>query len=261
MSVSASAVTALEGRLGHRFAVPARLVEALTHRSVAARSSAGYAPGGRGRGRGRSPASRSEQADTGNERLEFLGDRVLGLLVAEMLLDSFPTESEGEIARRHAELVRKETLAEVAGVIDIAPLIRLPPEEDQNVRHNSSLLADACEALFAALYLDGGLDAARRFVTEHWRHRMTATLSPPKDPKTALQEWLLARGMKLPSYVTVSREGPPHDPVFVISQSSEKTMAFEYGLKAFGGLAGGPVLTLFGVWCLLELARSGQLFH
>lgn len=221
MSVSASAVSALEGRLGHRFAVPARLVEALTHRSVAARSSAAYAPGGRGRGRGRSPALRSDQADTGNERLEFLGDRVLGLLVAEMLLDAFPTESEGEIARRHAELVRKETLAEVAGVIDIAPLIRLPPEEDQNVRHNSSLLADACEALIAALYLDGGLDAARRFVTAHWRHRMTATLSPPKDPKTGLQEWAQGRGKPLPVYRLIQTKGPPHQPVFTVEVAVE----------------------------------------
>jgi ribonuclease-3 len=138
-----------------------------------------------------------------------------------MLLDAFPSESEGEIARRHAELVRKETLAEVAGVIDIAPLIRLPPEEDQNVRHNSSLLADACEALIAALYLDGGLEAARRFVTAHWRHRMTATLSPPKDPKTGLQEWAQGRGRPLPVYRLIATKGPPHQPVFTVEVAVE----------------------------------------
>lgn len=216
-AVPARALSALEDRLGHHFAVPARLIEALTHRSVAARS-AGYAPRGRGRGR---VAVRPEVADTGNERLEFLGDRVLGLLVAEMLLDAFPAESEGEIARRHAELVRKESLAEVAGVIDIAPLIRLPPEEDQNVRNNAGLLADACEALIAALYLDGGLEAARRFVAAHWQHRMTATLSPPKDPKTGLQEWAQGRGKPLPVYRLIATRGPPHQPVFTVEVAVE----------------------------------------
>jgi ribonuclease-3 len=138
-----------------------------------------------------------------------------------MLLDAFPQESEGEIARRHAELVRKETLAEVAGVIDIAPLIRLPPEEDQTVRNNPSLLADACEALIAALYLDGGLDAARGFVTEHWRHRMKAVLAPPKDPKTGLQEWAQARGKPLPAYTLVQTKGPPHQPIFTVAVAVE----------------------------------------
>ena len=221
VTVSASAIAGLEARLGHHFALPARLIEALTHRSVAARSHAAHAPGGRGRNRGRGQATSSGQADTGNERLEFLGDRVLGLLVAEMLLNAFPAESEGEIARRHAELVRKETLAEVAGAIDIAPLIRLPPEEDQNVRHNPSLLADACEALIAALYMDGGLEAARRFVANHWSSRMTATLSPPKDPKTGLQEWAQARGKPLPVYRLIETKGPPHQPIFTVEVSVE----------------------------------------
>jgi ribonuclease-3 len=208
-----SPLAALEERIGYRFAVTARLDEALTHRSVAGRSA--MASGG-ARGRGRSRGTTREPAAAANERLEFLGDRVLGLLVAEMLLDAFPRESEGEIARRHAELVRKETLADVASVIALAPEIRLPPGEDQTVRHNASLLADACEALIAALYLDGGLDAARRFVDTHWSHRMTAELAPPKDPKTGLQEWAQARGKPLPAYRLLHTQGPPHQPLFTV---------------------------------------------
>jgi ribonuclease III len=218
-TVPASALAALEQRLGHQFASPVRLVEALTHRSVAARSQGAHAGAGRRRHRG--PVVVAGHADTGNERLEFLGDRVLGLLVAEMLLETFPTESEGEIARRHAELVRKETLAEVAGIIDLAPLIRLAPEEDQNVRNNASLLADACEAVIAALYLDGGLAPARRFVVSHWSGRMTAALSPPKDPKTGLQEWAQGRGKPLPAYRLIQTKGPPHQPVFTVEVAVE----------------------------------------
>ena len=214
---------ALELSLGHRFRNPARMAEALTHRSVAARSAVSHTAGTRGSARRRGNSGRVNAADTGNERLEFLGDRVLGLLVAEMLLETFPTESEGEIARRHAELVRKETLADVASVLDIAPLIRLPPEEDQNVRNNPNLLADACEALIAALYLDGGLDAARGFVTNHWRPRMNAALAPPKDPKTGLQEWAQARGKPLPAYNLVQTKGPPHQPIFTVEVAVEGT--------------------------------------
>ena len=199
---------ALEEVLGHRFADPDLLEEALTHRSAA------YVAGGRKERRG-------TRRSLGYERLEFLGDRVLGLLVAEMLMSTFPREAEGALARRHAELVRKETLAAVAVEIDLADHVLLPTIEDGAARHNPSLLADVCEAIIAALYVDGGLDTARIFVTGRWTHRMNASVAPPKDPKTALQEWAQGRGRPLPAYRLVKTDGPPHQPVFTVSASVE----------------------------------------
>jgi len=194
---------ALEEALGHRFETVELLDQALTH------SSASHLAAPR-RGGGRS-----------YERLEFLGDRVLGLVVAEMLLTAFPDEPEGDLARRHAELVRKETLASVAGDIDLAQHVRLPAIEERAARSNPSLLADVCEAVIAALYLDGGFAVARDFITRHWTPRMAAALAPPKDPKTALQEWAQGRGRKLPAYRLVKSEGPPHQPIFTVAVEVE----------------------------------------
>ena len=199
---------ALEEALGHQFADPGLLEEALTHRSAA------YVSAGR---RDRRGARRS----LGYERLEFLGDRVLGLLVAEMLMTAFPREAEGALARRHAELVRKETLAAVATEIALADYVLLPPLDDTAARHNPSLLADVCEAIIAALYVEGGLEAARRFVAGHWTERMNAAVAPPKDPKTALQEWAQGRGRPLPTYRLVRTDGPPHQPVFTVAVAVE----------------------------------------
>src|ERR1700733_11204925 len=182
-------LAALEAALGHRFEKPELLVQALTH------SSASHLAAPR-RHTGRS-----------YERLEFLGDRVLGLVIAEMLLSAYPDEPEGALARRHADLVRKETLAAVAGEIDLAQHIRLPAIEERAARSNPSLLADVCEAVIAALYLDGGFVVAQAFVTRHWTPRMAALVAPPKDPKTALQEWAQGRGRKLPAYRLVKSEG------------------------------------------------------
>jgi ribonuclease III len=190
----------LEAALGYRFGSTALLDQALTHSSVSLKRSTASS------GRGGS-----------YERLEFLGDRVLALVIAEMLLGAYPKEAEGALARRHAELVRKETLAEVAVEIDLARHIRLPPIEEPAARSNPSLLADVCEAVIAAIYLDGGLAPARAFVERHWAPRMAAALAPPKDPKTALQEWAQGSGRKLPVYCLVKAEGPPHQPLFTVS--------------------------------------------
>ncbi len=198
----------LEERLAHRFADPNLLEEALTHRSAA------YVDGGRRDRRG-------TRRSLGYERLEFLGDRVLGLLVAEMLMAAFPREAEGALARRHAELVRKETLAGIAEEIELADHVRLPTLEESVARHNPSLLADVCEAIIAALYIDGGLETARRFVLQHWTGRMNASVAPPKDAKTALQEWAQGRGRPLPVYRLVKTDGPPHQPIFTVSASVE----------------------------------------
>lgn len=151
------------------------------------------------------------------ERLEFLGDRVLGLVVAEMIYRRFPGEAEGDLARRHAALVRREALARVAESIGLGQhIVMSRGEEDAGGRANPAILADVCEALLGALYLDGGLKAAADFINGHWPAMMEEALAPPKDPKTALQEWAQSRGLPLPVYETVDLQGPDHSPVFTV---------------------------------------------
>lgn len=187
--------------LDHRFARPDLLIEALTHKSAA----------------GDGNANRF-----GYERLEFLGDRVLGLIIADILLKRFPDEHEGSLAPRFAALVRREALAEVAMKIDLARHIVLAPgEEKSGGRTNSGLLADACEAIIAALFLDAGLETASRFVIRYWAPLMAATDKPPRDAKTRLQEWAQERKLSLPVYQILSREGPPHSPTFTVRASVE----------------------------------------
>jgi ribonuclease-3 len=188
-----------EAVLGHHFARPQLLQEALTHRSASQ---------GVGR-RGRVMAS--------NERLEFVGDRVLGLLVAEWLIERFPREQEGELGRRLAQLVSQPVLAAIAETLGLSAVLSVAPGESRaGVRKRATVLADGVEAVLGAIFLDAGLDAARRFVRHAWDAAMTAQAEPPKDAKTALQEWAQARGFELPTYQLVSREGPPHAPVFVM---------------------------------------------
>ena len=201
MNDTAAAPPALAHWLGHEFAHEELLVEALTHPSAARRR------GG---------------ARRGYERLEFLGDRVLGLVVAELLWRRFPNEAEGELTRRHTHLVRHEALAEVAQAVGLGPRLIVSAGEDAaGVRDNPSVLADVCEAVIAALYLDGGLDVAARFVERWWEARLAGVGAPPRDPKTALQEWAQARGLPLPAYRTVATEGPAHRRRFTITVSVE----------------------------------------
>ncbi len=191
----------LAAALGHRFRRPEFLVRALTHSSAARRHGGG---------------------DDSYERLEFLGDRVLGLVVADLLLARFGEEGEGPLAVRHAGLVRRETLAEVAEELELHRYLRLAKgEEAAGERHNPALLANACEAIIGALYLDGGLDAARALVEAHWAPRLEAEPRPPQDAKTALQEWAQARGLALPRYREVRRAGPAHEPHFTVEVSVE----------------------------------------
>jgi len=209
----------------YRFSRPELAAEALTH------SSAVQGPAAR-------PAS--------NERLEFLGDRVLGLVVANLLFDRFAGESEGHLARRHAELVRKETLARVASGIGLGALIEFSRgEEEAGGRENPAILADACEAVIAALYLDGGLDAAAAFIRCHWTALIEEDLTPPKDAKTALQEWVQGRGFDLPVYREVGRDGPPHAPVFrveVMIQGGKAEIAEGPSKRAAEQTAAGTLL-------------------
>lgn len=151
------------------------------------------------------------------ERLEFLGDRVLGLVVADLLISRFPVESEGDLARRLASLVSRDSLVAVAQELNLGGYILLGKgEEDSGGREKPATLADACEVVIGALYLDSGFEAARKFVTLHWTPRIEAATTPPQDAKTALQEWVQAAHKPLPVYRTLGTEGPPHDPIFCI---------------------------------------------
>ncbi|MBV1798828.1 ribonuclease III [Siccirubricoccus sp. G192] len=186
-------------RVGHRFARPELLRQALTHRSAA--------------------DPRRDQLDS-NERLEFIGDRVLGLLMAEWLAERFPEEREGELGRRLSALVAWDSLAKVAEALDIGAVLLVPAGENRaGLTTRQNVLADALEALLGALYLDGGLDAARILVRREWEAMVGADLRPPKPAKSRLQEWMLGRGLGLPEYQLVSAAGPSHLPLFVVSVS------------------------------------------
>ena len=181
-----------EQLLGHAFANPDLLREALTHRSAAGRTRRGKPIG-----------------QTSNERLEFVGDRVLGLLIAEWLAVRFPAEQEGQLGPRHAYLVSREALAAIGQEIGFSRVLSLGSSESlAGVGTLTNVIADAMEAALGALYMDGGLEVARRFVRQAWAGAVESQVLPPKDPKTALQEKLLARGTKLPEYEVVSNTGP-----------------------------------------------------
>jgi ribonuclease-3 len=168
----------------------------------------------------------SAGVDVNYERLEFLGDRVLGLVVAEMLLNSFPAEDEGDIGRRFAELVRAETLTQIGRGAGVAAALTHAGGDA-----NDSIVADATEAVIAALYLDGGLPAAARFIERHWSPLIKVSEAPPRDAKTALQEWSQARGLGLPNYRDIAREGPDHEPLFTV----EVMVAGSQSVRAQGG--------------------------
>jgi ribonuclease-3 len=184
---------AFAGRLGHEFSRPELLSRAVTHGSI------------------------SGPMRDDNQRLEFLGDRVLGLVMAEALLDADRGATEGQIAPRFNALVRRETCAEVAREIEIGAVLRLGRSEMKSGgRRKEALLADAMEAVIAAVYLDAGFEAARGVVRGLWGERINQVETDARDPKTALQEWAQARGEPPPVYAETSREGPDHAPVFTI---------------------------------------------
>lgn len=152
-----------------------------------------------------------------NERLEFLGDRVLALVIAEELFKLHPDQREGALAARHSALVRTETCAEAGALIGIAGLVMVgSSEQARGMTSNPTLQGDAMEALIAAIYLDGGLEAARSFILSLWRPFFAEPGRALKDAKTFLQEWALARALPIPNYRIMSRAGPEHAPVFVV---------------------------------------------
>ena len=191
----------LEAVLGHRFADAGLARLALTHVS--------------------SVTSRDPRASS-YQRLEFLGDRVLGLAVSAMLYEEFPGAAEGELSRRLADLVRRESCAEVAADWCVGPLLRLGSGEAQSGgRGRQAILSDACEALIGAVFLDGGFLAADALVRRAWGPRMRAPRRALQDPKTALQEWAQARGKPTPSYTESGRSGPAHAPRFTVTVAVE----------------------------------------
>ncbi len=153
-----------------------------------------------------------------NERLEFVGDRVLGLTVAGMLYDMFPDEAEGDLARRHAVLVSTDTLAQIARELGLDTQLRHGHMTGGRINH---ILADAMEAMLGAIYLDGGFVAAQEIIIDLWRQRAAADINPPKDSKTALQEFVQKRAQgELPVYKYVSQTGASHNPEFVVHVSA-----------------------------------------
>jgi len=185
---------AFEGRLGHGFRQADLLMRAVTHASI------------------------SSPTRPDNQRLEFLGDRVLGLVMSEALLAADPQATEGQLAPRFNALVRKETCADVAREIGLGEVLKLGRSEMlSGGRRKEALLGDAMEAVIAAVYLDAGFAAAQAMVLRLWATRITGVDSDARDPKTALQEWAQARGMPPPSYVEAARSGPDHQPLFTVA--------------------------------------------
>ena len=201
MNVRRGAVEALQTRLGHVFSTPELLERALTHPSVG--------EGGK--------------AVPDYQRLEFLGDRVLGLLVAERLSADFPKADEGELSRRRHALVDRDSCARVGRRLDIGPALRLSPGETKSGgRDKDGILADAVEAVMAAVFLEGGLDAARAVFDRIWAEELAGGGRPRvANPKSALQEWAQGQGRPLPVYEVVGRTGPDHAPKFSVRVTVE----------------------------------------
>ncbi len=197
--------SAFAERLGHSFDDPSLLQRALTH------------------------ASMSSTTRPDNQRLEFLGDRVLGLVMAEALLQADTGASEGQLAPRFNALVRKETCAEVAEQLGLGEVLRLGRSEMMSGgRRKQALLGDAMEAVIAAVYLDGGFDTARAMILAAWGARIAGVEADARDPKTSLQEWAQAKGQPPPLYRETGRRGPDHAPVFTVEvtlQSGESGSA------------------------------------
>lgn len=181
----------LKELVGYRFDKPSLLDEALTHPSL---------------------------SGTYNyQRLEFLGDRVLGLVISTWLLEAYPKEAEGKLNRRFTSLVRRETLAEMAVKLGMVGAIKLTPgAEAEGTRDKEAVQADVCEAVIGAMYLDGGYEVADAFIRKHWVPLMRGEVEAVKDNKTLLQEWCQARSLPLPQYSVIDRTGPDHNPVFTI---------------------------------------------
>lgn len=228
MTVNAKTLALLEERTGHKFADLARLEQALTHSSV--------------------------QSPDGNnyERLEFLGDRVLGLCIAEMLHEIFPDAVEGELSVRLNALVNAEACAAIADELGLAPFIRTGADiKSLKDKRLLNVRADVVEALIATIYLDGGLEAVRPFIKRYWQERALKIGAARRDAKTELQEWAHQQGNVQPVYTIIGREGPDHEPVFTVEvnvKGFEKAQGEGRSKRIAEQQAAEVVLLREGVW-------------
>lgn len=186
-------VRLLEESLGYTFDNKKLLEQALTHSSLTS-------------------------IQENNERLEFLGDRVLGLIIAQLLFHRFSEAPEGELSLRHTQLVNKETLSQIGLRLNLGQYLRMTKgEKASGGQLKKSLLADACEALIAAIYLDGGLSAAQKFIATYWDTLLSEKSQFIKDAKSKLQERVQAQGKSAPQYEIIDRVGPDHAPIFTVA--------------------------------------------
>jgi ribonuclease-3 len=221
----------LEARIGHKFADSALLTTALTHVSAL--------------------KSVHKRGDS-YQRLEFLGDHVLGLIVSDMLYRAFPDADEGEMSKRLAELVRKESCADVAKQLGLLDDIKLGAvgASGAHARLRKAVLGDICEAVIGAVYLDGGHAAAAQFVERNWTERMRKPRRPLRDPKTVLQEWAQGKGLPTPVYREIERTGPHHDPQFRVAvdlPGLESAEGFGGSKRAAEKLAASAMIAREGV--------------
>lgn len=182
----------LEVILKHKFKKPELLHKALVHSSV------------------------NPHADHNYERLEFLGDRVLGVSIASLLYRMFPHEPEGNLSQRFTGLVCKETVAQVGRTLRLGDFMIVANED---IRENENVLCDVCEAVIGAIYIDAGVEGAINFVNNHWRELIDRNVAPPKDSKTMLQEIAHVKNLGQPVYRLIGRSGSEHEPVFEIAVS------------------------------------------
>lgn len=227
-SVRPETVAQLAALTGHDFQDLARLDRALTHSSARARTGSDY------------------------ERLEFLGDRVLGLCIADMLFKAYPAADEGELSVRLNALVNANTLAEVADELSLHNFIRAGADvAELKADRQKNLRADVVEALIAAIYLEGGLEAARQFILKYWTKRSADVLAARRDPKTELQEWSHRVHQANPHYSVISRDGPDHEPVFTVKVAigSELVAVADGASKRLAEQAAAKLLLeVEGVW-------------
>jgi ribonuclease III len=230
----------LEERIGHGFAEKSLLDSALTHISALS---------------GKSRAA-------SYQRLEFLGDHVLGLVVSDMLFRAFPKADEGELSRRLADLVRRETCADVARALDLGAAIKLGASEaNAGGRRRLAILADVCEALIGAVFIDGGYPAAATMIERLWSERMRTPARPLRDAKTVLQEWAQGRGLPTPSYREVERTGPHHDPEFRVAVALpdlEPAEGVGRSKRAAEQAAAAAMLTREGVEVVVDVTNGEQ---
>lgn len=189
-------------RLGYTFSSLNRFEEALTHASATRHRNVKH-----------------------NERLEFLGDRVIGLVMADLLFKTFPSSDEGDLAKRHAALVSRDALLKIAKILDLETyMVRSASFAGYGQRHKKSSLADACEAVMAALYLDGGYQSVYDVVAKLWKPLITDVTNIPEEPKSMLQEWAQGQKLGLPVYTLKNKSGPEHEPIFEVEVCVGKTL-------------------------------------